>query len=73
MKQLLHLLVALRLRSLRFHSPRLCRVAVFLIQTNVSLFAHLSHRGIFSKPHLSLRRKIQSAATRMQIHEQDGV
>ena len=31
------LLVALRLRSLRFHSPRLCRVAVFLIQTNVSL------------------------------------
>ena len=33
----LHLLVALRLRSLRFHSPRLCRVAVFLIQTNVSL------------------------------------
>ena len=24
-------------RSLRFHSPRLCRVAVFLIQTNVSL------------------------------------
>ena len=34
----LHLLVALRLRSLRFHSPRLCRVAVFLIQTNVSLF-----------------------------------
>ena len=33
----LHLLVALRLRSLRFHSPRLCRVAVFLIETNVSL------------------------------------
>ena len=33
----LHLLVALRLRSLRFPSPRLCRVAVFLIQTNVSL------------------------------------
>ena len=30
------LLVALKLRSLRFHSPRLCRVAVFLIQTNVS-------------------------------------
>ena len=29
--------VALRLRSLWFHSPRLCRVAVFLIQTNVSL------------------------------------
>ena len=27
----------LRLRSLWFHSPRLCRVAVFLIQTNVSL------------------------------------
>ena len=36
----LHLLVALRLRSLRFHSPRLCRVAVFLIQTNVSLTLH---------------------------------
>ena len=34
----LHLLVALRLRSLRFHSPRLCRAAVFLIQTNVSLY-----------------------------------
>ena len=33
----LHLLVALRLRSLRFHSPRLCRVAGFLIQPNVSL------------------------------------
>ena len=33
--------VALKLRSLRFHSPRLCCVAVFLIQTNVSL----SHRG----------------------------
>ena len=31
------LLVALKLRSLRFHSPRLCRIAVFLIQTNVSL------------------------------------
>ena len=30
-------LVALKLRSLRFHSPRLCRTAVFLIQTNVSL------------------------------------
>ena len=29
--------VALKLRSLRFHSPRLCRIAVFLIQTNVSL------------------------------------
>ena len=29
--------VALKLRSLRFHSPHLCRVAVFLIQTNVSL------------------------------------
>ena len=28
--------VALKLRSLRFHSPRLCRIAVFLIQTNVS-------------------------------------
>ena len=34
----LHLLVALRLWSLRFHSPRSCRViAVFLIQTNVSV------------------------------------
>ena len=30
-------LIALKLRSLRFHSPRLCRAAVFLIQTNVSL------------------------------------
>ena len=30
-------LVALKLRSLRFHSPRSCRAAVFLIQTNVSL------------------------------------
>ena len=29
--------VALKLRSLRFHSPRLCRIAVFLIQTIVSL------------------------------------
>ena len=30
--------VALKLRSLRFHSPQLCRVAVFLMQqTNVSL------------------------------------
>ena len=29
--------VALKLRSLRFHSPRLCRIAVFLIQTNVCL------------------------------------
>ena len=28
--------VALKLRSLRFHSPRLCRIAVLLIQTNVS-------------------------------------
>ena len=26
----------LKLRSLRFHSPRLCRIAVLLIQTNVS-------------------------------------
>ena len=33
----LHLLLALRLRSLRFLPPRWCRVAVFLIQTNVSL------------------------------------
>ena len=32
--------VALNLRSLRFHSPRLCRVAVFLIQTTVSLLEH---------------------------------
>ena len=30
-------MVALKLRSLRFHSPRLCRAAVFQIQTNVSL------------------------------------
>ena len=37
-------LVALRLRSLWFHSPRLCRVAVFLIQTNVSL--RYSQQGI---------------------------
>ena len=29
--------VALKSRSLRFHSPRLCRIAVFLIQTIVSL------------------------------------
>ena len=29
--------VALKLRSLRLHSPRLCRIAVLLIQTNVSL------------------------------------
>ena len=29
--------VALKLRSLRFHSLRLCRIAVFSIQTNVSL------------------------------------
>ena len=41
----LHLLVALRLRSLRFHSPRLCRVAVFLIQTNVSLIIFFSDYG----------------------------
>ena len=44
------ILVALRLRSPRFHSPRLCRVAVFLIQTNVSLSSSrtgnaLSERG----------------------------
>ena len=29
--------VALKLRSLLFHSPRLCRIAVFSIQTIVSL------------------------------------
>ena len=29
--------LALKLRSLRFPSPRSCRAAVFLIQTNVSL------------------------------------
>ena len=29
--------VALKLRSLRFHSPRLCRIAVFSIHTVVSL------------------------------------
>ena len=40
----LHLLGALRLRSLWFHSPRLCRVAVFLIQTNASLFSGVSSR-----------------------------
>ena len=42
----LHSLEALRLRSLRFHSPRLCRVAVFLIQTNVSLSLGLFVRGV---------------------------
>ena len=31
--------VAFKLRSLRFHSPRLCRITVFLIQNNVSLSA----------------------------------
>ena len=38
-RSLLFLLVrvALKLRSLEFHSLRLCRIAVFLIQTNVSL------------------------------------
>ena len=30
--------VALKLRSLRFHPPRLCRLVVFLIHTNVSLW-----------------------------------
>ena len=35
-------MVALKLRSLRFHSPRLCRAAVFLIQPNVSLCLSLS-------------------------------
>ena len=30
--------VALKLRGLRFHPPRLCRLAVFLIHTNVSLW-----------------------------------
>ena len=39
-------LVALKLRSLRFHSPRLCRAAVFLIQTNVSLPPFVSRRGL---------------------------
>ena len=29
--------IALKLRSLRFHCPRLCRIAVFLIHTIVSL------------------------------------
>ena len=29
--------VALKLRSLRIHSPHLCRSAVFSVQTNVSL------------------------------------
>ena len=44
------LLVALKLRSLRFHSPRLCRVAVFLIQTNVSLSLSSPDSGSLS-PH----------------------
>ena len=39
-------LVALKLRSLRFHSPRSCRAAVFLIQTNVSLW----HGIVFQEP-----------------------
>ena len=30
--------VALKLRSLRIHSPHLCRLAVFSVQTNVSLW-----------------------------------
>ena len=42
--------VALKLRSLRFHSPCLCRIAVFSIQTNVSL----SHAG---DPPFSLWRR----------------
>ena len=32
----LYVRVALKLRSLRIHSPRLCRLAVFSVQTNVS-------------------------------------
>ena len=36
LETLLLVRVALKLRSLRFHSPRLSRIAVFLIQTNVS-------------------------------------
>ena len=38
--------VALKLRSLRFHSPRVCRIAVFSIQTIVSLCTHLSAQAI---------------------------
>ena len=33
--------VALKVRSHRFHSPRLCRIAVLLIQTIVSLPHHV--------------------------------
>ena len=45
----LHLLVALRLRSLWFHCPRLSRVAVFLIPPNVSLFPPCLRRtAVFS-------------------------
>ena len=50
--------------NIEFHSPRLCRVAVFLIQTNVSLgFIAV----FFSKTHLSL----SSAYTRVRtfIHK----
>ena len=53
--------VALKLRSLRFHTPRLFRVAVFLIQTNASLPPFLSHHGLFhTNQRLSL--KIRGAA-----------
>ena len=65
------LLVALKLRSLRFHSPRLCRIAVFLIQTNVSLF-ELEYLGvvlleihtccIHYRPSTRMIRSITSAA-----------
>ena len=37
--------VALKLRSLRFHPTRLCRIAVSLIQSDVSLFHIFARLG----------------------------
>ena len=69
--------VALKLRSLRLHPPRLCRLAVFLIQTNVSLTAFtqgspnpsfVSLRDILTRTNVLSQRSLSLPSSFVSLH-----
>ena len=55
------------LRSLRFHFPRLCRAAVFLIQTNVSLSQRTNQRLSPNVSHQALHMSVLSSQTNVSL------
>ena len=64
----LYVRVALKLRSLRIHSPHLCRLAVFSVQTNVSLtLVSLKPTFLSSLPPFVSRRGLSNTNQRLSL------